>query len=199
LHSTIFPAALVMRNRRWTSHKTQSRQTRPIDYGYAPLTADEHSGVGKMFRSPPFHQWFMLVSYTLRRGVEWLDSSSGKSLRKGFGMLKHWIFGATIAAGLAGLVTTPAYAVDKKEKDANELTIHQVPAPVKATINKEAGKDGKVGDIEKKTEDGKTVYEAELTLGDKKYELKVAEDGKLISKELDQDKDEKDEKGEHQK
>lgn len=112
-------------------------------------------------------------------------------------MLKHWICGAAIATGLAGFVTTAAQGADEKDKAKTELTIDQVPAAVKATVTKEAGKDGKIGDIEKKTKDGKTVYEAELTLGDKKYELTIAQDGKLISKKLDQDEGEKDEKGEH--
>ena len=106
-----------------------------------------------------------------------------------------------LIAGLAtlsivGSVAITSLAEDKKkDEDEVKVTIDQVPKEVKATLLKEVG-GGKITEIEKETEDGKTVFSADAKIGDKEYDIKVAEDGKLISKE-EEDKDEKkDEKGE---
>jgi hypothetical protein len=52
--------------------------------------------------------------------------------------------------------------------------------------------------VDKETDDGKTVYEADVTLNGHNYEIRVAPDGTLISKKLDEEgeKGEKDGKGE---
>ena len=75
--------------------------------------------------------------------------------------------------------SAPALADDK-------VPFEQVPAPVKETIQKHV-QDGKLDSIEKETEKGKpTVYEVEYTTKDgKEFELKIAEDGKLLAKEED--------------
>jgi uncharacterized membrane protein YkoI len=70
-------------------------------------------------------------------------------------------------------------------------SIDDVPAAVKATILKEA--DGTaVTTVDKETDDGKTVYEADALIGKTNYEIKVAEDGTLISKKIDKEDDDKD-------
>jgi uncharacterized membrane protein YkoI len=71
-------------------------------------------------------------------------------------------------------------------KQDEKVTLDQVPAAVKATIVK-AAEGGRIGGIEQATEDGKTVYEAEVTIGAKTFDVKVAPDGKLLSKEADED------------
>ena len=62
--------------------------------------------------------------------------------------------------------------------------------------------------LDKDSEHGKTVYEADVMMDGKNYEIKVAEDGTLLSKKLDMedmekgsanDKGEKEEKEEHGK
>ena len=74
--------------------------------------------------------------------------------------------------------------------DEKKLTIDQVPAPVKATILKEAG-NNEIKEIEKETENGQTVYEAEWVADGKEVDIKVAPDGKLLKKEIeDEDGDE---------
>ena len=106
--------------------------------------------------------------------------------------MKGWTL---LVAGVLvlGFVAAGAlYAEETKAKNEEKVTIDQVPAAVKATILKEAG-DNKITEIEKETKDGKTIYEAEWIVGDKKIEIKVAEDGTLLSKKTeDADKDDDD-------
>lgn len=118
--------------------------------------------------------------------------------REGEAAMKGWTL---LVAGVLvlGFVAAGAlYAEETKAKNEEKVTIDQVPAAVKATILKEAG-DNKITEIEKETKDGKTIYEAEWIVGDKKIEIKVAEDGTLLSKkteDADEDKDDdKDEGG----
>jgi len=120
-------------------------------------------------------------------------------------MSKRWIQVALMALGLAGTAALSVRAADTAKKDAQEqkengkevkVTLDQVPAAVKDTLQKEVGK-GTITDIDKETEDGKTIYEADVTIDEKNWEIKVGEDGKLISKKLDEEHDEKDEQGEH--
>src|SRR5205823_1947539 len=77
----------------------------------------------------------------------------------------------------------------KFEKD--RVAIEEVPAAAKATLQQRAG-DGKIDEVKKETEDGKTTYEADATIGGKEYEIEVAEDGTLLEKKLK-------EKEEHEK
>ena len=89
----------------------------------------------------------------------------------------------------------------RKGKKAKEekVTLDQVPAAVKATILKEAGKN-KIKEIEKVTQGKKVFFEAEWTAGHKTIEIKVAPDGRLLKKEVEKAEDEKEEKeAEHKK
>lgn len=74
-----------------------------------------------------------------------------------------------------------------------QITIDDVPKPVKETILKEAGAN-KIEDIEVVTEGDKTTYEAEWKENGKEIDLKVSPDGKVISKDVAED-EEKEEKG----
>ena len=78
-----------------------------------------------------------------------------------------------------GLAPMPATAAGEGPK----MTLEQVPAPVKATIEKEA-KGGTVGDIVRDTEKGKTFYEAHITMpnGKDRY-VHVADNGKVLKRE----------------
>ncbi len=113
-------------------------------------------------------------------------------------MSKRWILMALMALGLAGTAALSVRGADaakndaqeqKKEADEVKVTLDQLPAAVKDTLLKEVGK-GTISDIDKETEDGKTIYEADATIDGKNWEIKIAEDGKLISKKLDDEKDE---------
>ena len=66
----------------------------------------------------------------------------------------------------------------------DKVTIDQVPAPVRATIEKET-KGASINEIERETEKGKKVYEVEYVRDNKKYEVHVAEDGKVLKHKKD--------------
>ncbi len=92
----------------------------------------------------------------------------------------------TMAAALvfAG-AAAPTYAAGKTERsEMQKMSMDQLPAPVKATLEKEA-KGGTIGDVtmEKDTK-GRTYYEAEIhtTKGKDRY-LHVSEDGKVLKRE----------------
>ena len=78
-----------------------------------------------------------------------------------------------------------------KEGKETAVTMSDVPAAVKATLERES-KGGKVTEIEKETKNGKTVYSADITVNGKGWDITVGEDGSVISKEA-----EGDEKNEH--
>ena len=92
--------------------------------------------------------------------------------------------------GLTSVLTLSVRADDKEENEV-KMKIDQIPAAVKDTILEEA--DGTpVTDVDKETEDGKTTYEADAKIGKTNYEIKVAEDGTLISKKIDKEDEKKD-------
>jgi uncharacterized protein YpmB len=75
------------------------------------------------------------------------------------------------------LVPTLSYA-------GENVSLDQLPAPVRATVDKET-QGGQIKDIERDREAGQVVYEVEFTLDGKAYELDIAEDGKLLERRLD--------------
>lgn len=80
---------------------------------------------------------------------------------------------------------------DEDEEDEVKLTPDQVPEAVMATIHKEAGTNP-IKEIEKAETKNGTVYEAEWIAGDKEIEIKVASDGTLLKREVeDADDDDK--------
>jgi len=70
---------------------------------------------------------------------------------------------------------------DTKEGHETPVAMADLPAAVKATLDKETA-GGKVTEVEKEMKDGKTVYSADAEVGGKYWDITVAEDGKLISK-----------------
>ncbi|MBE3098176.1 MAG: hypothetical protein IMZ44_13750 [Planctomycetes bacterium] len=80
---------------------------------------------------------------------------------------------------------------DEDEEDEVELTIDQCPDKVRDTILAEAA-GNQIKEIEAETEHGETVYEAEWIADGKEIEIKVAADGTLLKKEIeDADDDDK--------
>jgi hypothetical protein len=82
----------------------------------------------------------------------------------------------------AAVVLALSPAVWSAEKQEEHLTMTQVPAPVKATIDKESA-GGKVDEIEKETEHGRTFYEAEIVKNGKTSYIHVSDDGKVLKRE----------------
>ncbi len=117
-------------------------------------------------------------------------------------MSKKFPFIALALALTLSAMPTRTLAEDKEKEEANEQKVKfaQVPAAAQKTLTEEA-KGAKIDEVDKETDDGKTVYEVDVLINNKNYEIKVAEDGTLISKKLDVEegkgeKEEKDEKAE---
>lgn len=118
-------------------------------------------------------------------------------------MRNMWILAFASALGLTlatpGCASKHAMEDDDRGSKEQAVTQDQLPAAVKATIMKEAG-GGKIEEIDKLNWHGKTVYEADVMLEGKKWEIAVREDGQLLKKALDEeadgedDKDDKDDK-----
>jgi uncharacterized membrane protein YkoI len=95
---------------------------------------------------------------------------------------------------LIGLTTVGAlvYAGMDKEENKQQVAMTELPAAVQKTIQDNLG-GGTVTETAKETEGGKTYYEAEIQKsGGDKVQIKVAEDGELISmgkREEDEDND----------
>jgi hypothetical protein len=116
--------------------------------------------------------------------------------------MKPTLLAAILAASLSGIAVTTALAADapaaaksqpaKDEGVEVKIKFAECPKAVQDTLTKESG-GAAITTVDKETEDGKTTYEADAVINGKNYELKVAEDGTLISKKLDLEEDEKDE------
>jgi len=80
---------------------------------------------------------------------------------------------------------------EDEDEDEVELTLGECPDAVQATILKEAA-GNTIKEIEAETENGETVYEAEWIADGKEIEIKVAADGTLLKREVeDADDDDK--------
>jgi uncharacterized membrane protein YkoI len=82
-----------------------------------------------------------------------------------------------LIAGSLGLASV-ARADEKEER----VTIDQVPAAAKATIERES-KGATIKELNKETEGGKVVYGAEIVRDGKESEIHVAADGTVTKRE----------------
>jgi hypothetical protein len=76
-----------------------------------------------------------------------------------------------------------------KEPPAVKVPFDQLPAPVQATLQREAPGVA-IASVDKETEHGKTTFEADAVIAGTNYEIKVAESGQLISKAIDNEEKE---------
>jgi len=72
---------------------------------------------------------------------------------------------------------------EKGEKE-QAVTTDQLPPAVATTLARESA-GGKVTEIEKEVKKGKTVYSADVVVDGKTWDISIAEDGTVISKELE--------------
>jgi uncharacterized membrane protein YkoI len=99
---------------------------------------------------------------------------------------KHWKLSGVIVIVLAGLtLSIGALAGRQIAQPEKRVSLDQVPEAVRATILSQGGI---VEEIDAETQNGRTVYEADVIIGGQKVEMKVAADGSLIGKGAD-DKD----------
>lgn len=91
--------------------------------------------------------------------------------------MKAWL-GVASASVIAGLG-----AACSSEQN---VAMSDVPAAVRATLERETA-GGKITEVEKEKKNGHVVYSADATINGQGYDITVAEDGRLISKEREQD------------
>ena len=101
-----------------------------------------------------------------------------------------------LVIGLVGLGLLGVGCASEKHEQAEEnevdLKQDQLPPAVMQTIQKES-EGGALSEFEQGSKEGKTYYEADAAIGDKTYEIRVADDGTLLKKSLEApEKDEKD-------
>jgi hypothetical protein len=93
------------------------------------------------------------------------------------------------AIALAGILSLAATGCDWHpfgERSHQAIDIAQVPAPVRSTIDRQAGGRA-IGGIEKQVVDGRARYEVTLGSGSDKATILLGEDGKQLA---DDDEDE---------
>jgi hypothetical protein len=104
--------------------------------------------------------------------------------------MKHIVPVIAVAAGLTLGAWTTLWADEENEQT---VQMSDLPAAVQTTIKAKAGSN-EIEKIEKKTEEGQTVYEAVVNKSGKEWSIEVNEQGKFL-KEYQEGK-EKEEHGE---
>ncbi len=99
---------------------------------------------------------------------------------------------AAISIAVIGSLACPVFLTAGEEKEET-VKMSDLPAAVQTTIKDKAGSN-EIVKIEKKTEEGKTVYEAVVNKKGKEWSIEVDANGKFL-KEYQESK-EKEEKGE---
>ena len=98
------------------------------------------------------------------------------------------------AIAVATVLTLGAWSpLSAEEENEEQVKMSDLPAAVQTTIKDKAGSN-EIIKIEKKTEDGKTIYEAVVNKSGKEWAIEVDQNGKFL-KQYDESK-EKEEKGE---
>jgi len=99
---------------------------------------------------------------------------------------------AAVSIAVIGSLACPVFLTAAEEKEET-VKMSDLPTAVQTTIKDKAGSN-EIVKIEKKTERGKTVYEAVVNKNGKEWSIEVNEKGKFL-KEYEESK-EKGEKGE---
>ena len=94
-----------------------------------------------------------------------------------------WMLAMTL--GLGGTFVMFA-AESEKDEDGAAIKFSECPAAVQKTLTREA-RGAKIETVDLESEDGQVVFEADVVIDGKNYELLVAPNGALISKKLDED------------
>ena len=86
-----------------------------------------------------------------------------------------------LGLGLIGWnLRDPDRAYREPEEVERNVTLEQVPRPVKASIDRLMAGGGKIEEIKEEREGATTTYEVETIRGDTKTEFEIAEDGSVL-------------------
>lgn len=104
-------------------------------------------------------------------------------------MRRQWLMASmTISLAAALALSSGCKSMGDKGEEAEEhetkVAFADVPAPVRATLTAQAP-GAKITTVDHEMKNGKMVYEADAMMDGKNWEILVAEDGKLISKKVD--------------
>jgi hypothetical protein len=94
---------------------------------------------------------------------------------------------------IAGLTCPALFSAEEENEQAVKMS--DLPAAVQTTIKDKAGSN-EIVKIEKKTEEGKTIYEAVVNKNGKEWSIEVNEKGKFLKEYEESKEKEKGEKGE---
>ena len=105
-------------------------------------------------------------------------------------MSKRWLFVTALSAGLISSVGCSMFHHEKEEEgDEVKMKFTDVPPAVQKTLTEQA-MGQKIDTVDKEMSKGKVVYETDVKMNGKEWEIRVAEDGQLISKKEEKgDKD----------
>ena len=92
------------------------------------------------------------------------------------------MFGAMIAILVLVAAGVWTYAAEAEDEDEVAVTLEQVPAAVKATLEQES-KGGSITKLIRETEEGILVYSADIVVDGKAFEVLVDTDGKVVKRE----------------
>lgn len=114
-------------------------------------------------------------------------------------MRKRFALLCALSLALTGCASMHGHH-NEEEGEENEVKVPyaQVPAPVQATFQRESG-GAMINTVDKEMRHGKTVYEADVKMNGTNWEIVVGEDGKVVSKKVDNEEGEKAEKHESKK
>jgi hypothetical protein len=96
------------------------------------------------------------------------------------------VAGCALVVG-AGLIAwnmrDPDRGFYEQPKQEENVTLDQIPAPVRTTIKRESA-GGVVEEIQKETKQGQVKYEADIIVGGQKIDLEIAEDGSILERKI---------------
>ena len=109
-------------------------------------------------------------------------------------MKKRWALIAllALAAGCHCHDHKMGKSMEKEEDEKNEvkMSINDIPAAAREGLMREAG-GAKITSVDKEERKGMVVYETDVMSGGKNWEIVVDGNGKLVSKGVDTEEDEK--------
>jgi len=94
----------------------------------------------------------------------------------------------TMALGFGGTLFAAERKIENEEESV-AIKFSECPAAVQKTLTREA-RGAKIDKVDLESKDGRVVFEADVVIDGKNYEILVAPNGALIAKKLDEDEEE---------
>src|SRR6476659_8661192 len=143
------------------------------------LRADGAEGNGAERNRAGLHRCLMHAPLTCRPSCRFASNGSARNHGRArdweFEMNKRSIFGLVALLAIGLMSTASLVRAEEKEKEEGKevkVKFDQVPAAVQKTLTEES-KGAKIDEVDKEEDDGKVIYEADVTLNGKNYEIKV--------------------------